>query len=709
MANVKGIEHLVAARKLLKTSLEKSRAFASALDEMGPRLDTMNQRLPYLEAAARSISVRKSTFTASKDHIDDALGSAAAVLRVFDTARELEKLLLSDSCSDLFNYLLLMKRFEEVLRFLADNCGLAIKWLEGIIEQVEDDTLTMTNDRSLSRVKKSLRILRELKADEEHDNYDGGLLSAAFEKLEFEFKRLLIEQSVPSDLASLATSTDEQAPNIASLSLPEPVIQKLQAIVERLDSSDQLKNCVSIYINVRSANAKQSLQALGLNYLEMSITKHDDVQGIEGYVDQWRKHLVLAVKYVLELEYRLCDDVFKTIGFGVSKRCFAKIATQSGILALLQFGKHVTECKKDPIKLLKLLDMFASLNDLRLDFNRLFSGEDSAQIRNLTRDLIKSIVDGACEIFWRLPLHVEMQKRSSPPSDGSVPSLVSFMTYYCNQLLGDEYRPMLTQVLEIHHSWKQESYEEGIILDHVVGIMKEIGVILDGWSKAYEDISLSYFFMMNNHCHLGNMKGTKIGDMMGDSWLTGHEQYKDYYAALYLRKSWEKLLTLLSRKGLTGSLAGADLVKNRMKAFNEAFDERYKKQCNWIISDENLREKVCQLLVQAVLPVYTCYIQKEDATASKYVKYSPQNLEKMLNSLFQPKLMKYGGIKEGHLLGNVENPAWSLDNTRTSLLPQKLRSYGSSRQAHLRGKLKSFVTNQFRLSLSAILHYALVK
>ncbi|XP_040993462.1 exocyst complex component EXO70A1-like [Juglans microcarpa x Juglans regia] len=702
---LENMEGLVTARQRLKTSIEKSRAFASALDEMGPKLEKINQRLPSLEAAARSISVQKSAVSASKDHIGHALGPASAVLKVFYTARELKMSLVSDPCSDLFNYLLVMKRLEEVLRFLADNCRLAIMWLEGINELVEKDAV-VTNEKYLAVVKKSLRILQELQANEERDLLGGGLLGAALEKLGIEFKRLLTERSVPLDLASLATFTVEQASStIASSSLPLPVMEKLQAIVERLNSNNKLEMCISVYVDARSSNAKRSLQTLGLDYLEMCISKFDDVQRLEGYINQWNKHLVLAVKHLFELEYRLCNDVFKKIGSDVAMGCFAKIAAQSGIHAFLQFGKHVTECKKDPIKLLKLLDMFASLNNLRLDFNLLFSGESCTEIQNSTRDLVKRIVNGACEIFWQLPLQLELQRRTSPPSDGSVPRLVSFITHYCNQLLGDDYNPILTQVLKIHQSWKQENYGEDLISNQVLVIMKEIGLNLDGWSKVYEDISLSYLFMMNNHFHLCNMKGKKLGDMMGDSWLTGHEQYTDYYAELYLRESWGKLLALLNQKSMT-TLAGEDPVMERLLAFNEAFDQIYKKQSNRIICDEKLREKVCELLVQAILPVYSSYMQdhhmtfvEQDGAASNYVKYSVQSLEKMFSSMFRPKPSKYNNSTEQrNLMGSVDYRAWKLQNMLSSLF----RKHGSSRQAHLRAKIKSFVANQFRLTLTAI-------
>ncbi|XP_010247416.1 PREDICTED: exocyst complex component EXO70A1 [Nelumbo nucifera] len=662
MASLKNIENLVAARKSLKTSLEKSKALAFALEKAGPRLEEINQRLPSLEAAVRPIRAQKEALVAVGGHIDRAVGPAAAVLKVFDAVHGLEKSLLSDPRNDLPGYLSVLKRLEEALRFLADNCGLAIQWLEDIVEYLEDNTVA--DDRYLSNLKKSLKTLRELQTDEERARLDGGLLEAALDKLEAEFRRLLTENSVPLPMSS-SSSLEEQA-CIAPSPLPVTVIQKLQAIIERLTANKRLDKCISIYVEVRSSNVRASLQALNLDYLEISINEFNDVQSIEGYIAQWGKHLEFAVKHLFEAEYKLCNDVFEKIGLDIWMGCFAKIAAQAGILAFLQFGKTVTESKKDPIKLLKLLDIFASLNKLRLDFNRLFGGKACAEIQTLTRDLIKRVIEGACEIFWELLVQVELQRQTAPPLDGSVPRLVSFITDYCNRLLGDDYRPILTQVLVIHRSWKHERFQEKLLTEAVLNIIKAIETNLETWSKAYEDVTLSHVFMMNNHWHLyKHLKGTKLGDLLGDNWLKEHEQYKEYFAAMYMRESWSKLPPLLSREGLImfsgGRATARDLVKKRLKAFNEAFDDMYKKQSSWVVSERDLREKTCQLAVQTIVPVYRSYMQnygplvEQDASASKYAKYTAQNLEKMLSSLFQQKLVKYGSAKARHSNGTIDN------------------------------------------------------
>ncbi|KAL3566013.1 hypothetical protein D5086_031428 [Populus alba] len=535
------IENLIAARKSLKLSLEKSKALGFSLEKAGPRLDEINRRLPSLEAAVPPIRADKEALIAAGGHFNHTIGPAAAVLKVFDAVHGLEKS-LSDPRNNLPGYLSVLKRLEQALRFLGDNCGLAVQWLDDILEYLEDNV--MADEQHLLNLKKSLKGLRESQSDDERARLDGGLLNAALDELEGEFRRLLTEHRVPLPMSS-SPDLGEQAVIAPSL-LPVSVMHKLQAILGRLRTNNRLEKCISIYVEVRSLNVRASLQALDLDYLEISIAEFNDVQSIEGYIAQWGKHLEFAVKHLFEADYKLCNDVFERIGLDVWMGSFSKIAAQTGILAFLQFGKTVTESKKDPIKLLKLLDVFATLNKLRLDFNKLFGGAACIEIQNLTRDLIKRVTDGVAE------------------ADSTSPRWERPYTAYPEP------------VLLIHRSWKHEKFQERILVSEVLNIVKAIELNLETWTKAYEDSILSNLFAMNNHYHLyKHLKGTKVGDLSGDSWFREHEQYKDYYAAIFLRDSWGKLPGHLSCEGLIlfsgGRATARNLVKKRLKNFNEAF------------------------------------------------------------------------------------------------------------------------------------------
>lgn len=666
MAEGKSIESLVAARDLLKTSLDKSRVLGLELDGMSLRLETADQRLLSLESAFRPASRKKCTFLAIGDHIDCAIRPADAVLKVYESVRELEHSLLASPCSNLPCYLSTVRKLEQALRFLSDNCLLAIQWLQGVIELLEDNG--MTNERYVLNLKSSLSILQDLQSSEMKSHRDGGALSIAFDKLECEFKQLLTENSAPPAFDSLTECPVTKDACVASSPFPASVMQKLQAILERLDMSNQLESCIHAYVDVRTLSARASLQALHLEYLESPTLQFDDEQTIESDLERWSQHLQYAMKHVFEHEHRLSMQVFEKLGQEVWTRCFTMIASRTGIAAFLQFGNKFTESKKSPDKLLNLLKVFAVLDDLRSDFSQLFGTKACAEIQTLTRDLIRNVVHGAWEIFWELSFQVELQRQSPPPSDGSVPLLVSFVMEYCNQLLGDKYRPTMIQILVIHQSWKHEKYQEGLFTNQIYNIVKEIGLNLDSWSKAYHDRAHSFLFMMNNHHYFCSLKGTKLGDMMGESWLRAHEQYKDYYSTLYLKESWGKLLAPITQAAtdLTAEEEpiDRDLLKKRLKAFNEAFDDMYKKQYNWIIPDEDLREKMCQRVVQAIAPIYGSYIKKyttsitPDDSAHRYIKHSVQSLENMLGSLFQPKHRKLGNSKSvttNYPIDNMKN------------------------------------------------------
>ncbi|RRT44826.1 hypothetical protein BHM03_00029727 [Ensete ventricosum] len=664
----RGISSLVAARRSLQASLEKSRALGAALARAGPRLDEIQQRLPSLEAAVRPIRADRDALAAVGGHIDRAVGPAAAVLKVFDAVHGLERSLLSDPRADLSGYLSVLKRLEEALRFLSDNCGLALQWLDDIVEYLEDHALA--DSRFIEALKTSLASLKLSPSP-----LDGGLLAAALDKLESEFRRLLAEHTVPLPMPSDTVD----APTIAPSPLPVPVINKLRAILLRITANSRLDRCISIYVDVRGSNIRASLGALDLEYLEITPAEFNDVQSIEGYVEKWSRHLEFAVKHLFEAELKVCIEVFERCGpRDVAFLCFAEIAAQAGILAFLRFGKTVTETRKDPVKLLKLLDIFATLNRLRLDFNRLFGGKACVEIQNQTRDLIKRVIDGACEIFWELLHQVELQRQMPPPSQGSVPRLVSFVTDYCNKLLSEEYQPVLTQVLIIHRSWKREKFRERLLTDAILDIFKALETNFETWSKSYGDTILSYLFAMNIHWHFyKNLKGTKLGKLIGEAKLKEHEQYKDYYAAIFLRESWGKLPSQLSREGLIlfsgGRGKARDLVKQRLKAFNASFDEMYQKQSDWVISDKELREKICQWIVQTIVPTYRSYMQnygplvEQDASASKYAKYTAQSLEKMLGSLFQHKPGRTMSLNIRHSNGKLNSVMTNMSRSASTV------------------------------------------
>lgn len=644
------LDNLDSARQLLKISLEKSRDIANAIDETGPRLEESKERLASLqETIVKNVSCKCALYDI-KRHVDRAIGPAAAVLRIFEVVLELENSFPDDPSSDLYGYLSAIQRIEEASRLLSDNCKLVILWLQEALRLFNEDN--HEDDWYFQNVMKCLNILMQIEETERRLSFDGGLLSEAVNKIKGEFRRLLSEISLPLP------------PRLADSSFSS-IVENLNAIVERLTYSNGLQECLSIYVEVRSSVIQTALQAHDLSYLEMSLSEFDSIQNVEAYIDQWDEHLQFAVRYLFEMEYWLCKEMFQITGCDVWMDCFPEIVLRSGgFVNFIGFGNTVVEGKREAVKLLKLLDIFAALFRLRPDFNRLFSGKACHEIQSLTRDLMKKIINGACEIFWDLCVQVESKRSSShPPVDGSVPKLVVYVTEYCNLLLEDEYRSILVQVLEIHQGWNNRKFDDGLLYGQIQNMIKTLEINLETWAETYQEAAVSHLFLMNNCWYLcKNIKGTKLGDLMGEKWLNGYEESAEDHAAAYLSESWGKLSALLSEEDLTlypgGRAIKRELVQKRLEEFNKAFDEMYRKQSNWVLSDKGLRMKMSQLIVQSIIPFYKSYIQKyvpllmeEDENGSTKCN-SPESLEKMIGSLFQHKL---GSAKCTPLAGEIEN------------------------------------------------------
>ncbi|XP_073135890.1 exocyst complex component EXO70A1-like [Henckelia pumila] len=655
MEGFHGMDSLNSAREILKSSIEKSRNVAIAIQETGSRLKETSDEVAFLQAAIKKMA-RECAVYEIRDPIDRTLGPAAAVLKVLDVVRELQdSLLTTDPRTNLHPYLANVKRFQEAEKLLEDNCRLVVLWLDDVMQllktiQAADD------DWYLDNVSKVMKTFMALQGRGACACQNGGVLGYALDKLESAYVHLLTDYSSPFP-------AQEYYEDYSSVCyFPVNFIQDLRSITEVLAAKNRLHRCISIFAGVRSANVQATLQSLSTDYVSIQLSEFDSVQIVEGHIDVWDKHMEFCVRHLLQMEYKLCNEVFRKAGSEVWTNCFAMITSQCGFNDIFNFGSSVTKCKKDAIKLLMLLKIFGTLDKLRLSFNQLFGGKSCVEIRNHTRDLVKRVVEGTYEIFRELLTQVELQKETSPPPDGSVPRTVRFVTEYCNQLLDYDNSLLLRRILEIHQEWNNTRLEEGLLFSEISNIMGALELNLESWAKKYDDSALSCLFMMNSCWYLcNNNSETKLGEVMGHSWFWAKEKSMEYYVALYLKESWEKLLVVLGEEDLVlfdgGRAIDRDLVKKRIGMFCDAFDGMYKKQSKWVFLDEGLRLNTCHLVAKAIVPSYKSYLQKNlpEFDMGNSVRYTAESLENLINSLFQMKLGKFEGVNCTDMLGVMKN------------------------------------------------------
>nr|CAB3448870.1 unnamed protein product [Digitaria exilis] len=251
---------LAAARLKLRAAVDKSRALGHELARAGPRLEEIQVKLRSLEVPVRAIRAPRAEVAAAGAHINHTVSPAIAVLKVFDAVHGLEPRLLAPGAArrDLPGYLAVLSQLEEARRFLAGNCGLAAQWLADIRQYLGDRDLA--GPCFLANLGLTLNGLRAPTAT---GDLDGGLLSAALDILEAEFRRLLADHSAPVRMPKTAAAAALSAPP----RVPAVTVQKLSLILDRLVSNGRKDSCVAAYIDARGTAVSVSLGALSFHYL----------------------------------------------------------------------------------------------------------------------------------------------------------------------------------------------------------------------------------------------------------------------------------------------------------------------------------------------------------------------------------------------------------------------------------------------------------
>lgn len=645
-----GFSELLRARDRLRMALQKCRTLEDDLCKTGPRLQRIAKRIPSLEVAFEPLRSHRKVLDDLTGNIDKAVAPASAVLKVFDAMHDLEISLLHDPLHDLVGYIGLISRLEEASSFLSQNCPMAIEWLQEMVEFLEHNEVLQ--DAPMRRISSHLEVLKAWQISGDRAKLDGGLHLACLDRLEAELQRILSMESLP--VLSVANKAARNADAVTIKKLSAQTSRSLHLILQKLVSNGRRQRCIDLYVETRIRVIRDSLKDLPLDYLHLKSATKLDWKNVGLYVGPWTQHMEVVVKLLCEPEYQLCSQVLEKLGYEDWEESFGKIAVAGGMLEFLQFGEAAAKSRDEPQKLFKLLDMFEAMNNLRPSFGKLFGGPGCKEIQQRNKDFLKLIVQGAHDIFLELKQQVEKQRGIQPPIDGSLPKVSSFVLSYVKHLAGDFYGPIITQVLAICQSWKDDAVEkkgpDGLLSKAVLSIMNTLVLNFREWANLFKEKEPVFFhvFLCINYWYLAvNCRAPELKALVGESWLREQQQHAEAHISLYMKEGWAKTIQHLRVTNLTGTRAAArDLLKTKLKAFNAAFEDLYQKHAKWIVPDAELREKMGVKVVKAVVPAYRTYLQsygpllEQDGSKSKYVKYSAQSLERIIHSLFQGRSEK---------------------------------------------------------------------
>ncbi|KAM7267687.1 hypothetical protein ACFE04_009853 [Oxalis oulophora] len=583
--------------------------------------------------------IRTNAIRKAHENIDKTLKAAEVILAQFDLLHDAESKILKGPHENLESYLEAIDQLRSTIRFFNNKKGL--KSSEAVLSQANS------------------------------------LLAKAISKLENEFKQLLSSYSKPVEPDRLfeclpnsmrpssgssgahrdsgakhhsehENDSVDSATFVVPTLIPPRILPLLHDLALQMIQTAHQQQLLQIYRDTRSPVLEESLRKLGVEKLGKEDVQKMQWEVLEAKIGNWIHFMRIAVKLLFTGEKKVCDQMFE--GFdSLKEQSFAEV-TKSSVSVLLSFGEAIARSKRSPEKLFVLLDMYEIMRELHSDIETIFASEECADIRESALSLTKRLAQTAQETFGDFEEAVEKDATKTAVTDGTVHPLTSYVINYVKFLF--DYQSTLKQLFQEFVNSDDNSQLASVTMR----IMQALQTNLDGKSKQYKDPALTQLFLMNNiHYMVRSVRRSEAKDLLGDDWVQRHRRIVQQHANQYKRNAWQKILQSLSAQGLTssggssnasvdggsGSGVSRTLIKDRFKIFNSQFEELHQRQSQWTVPDSELRESLRLAVAEVLLPAYRSFIKRfgplveSGKNAQKYIRYSAEDLERMLGEFFE--------------------------------------------------------------------------
>lgn len=480
------------------------------------------------------------------------------------------------------------------------------------------------------------------------------------EDLVDEESSILIEDQPVEDSLQRAGSTSTRGSEefLIDLVLPD-VIPDLKCITNLMFMSNYDQECCQAYISIRKDALEECLLILEVERLSIEDVLRMEWSSLNCMIKKWIRAMKFFVRVYLASEKRLCDQILGEF-VSVNPICFVEISKTS-ILQLLIFGEAIAIGPRKPEKLFRMLDMYDLLADLLSDINSLFSDEAGSSVRFECHEVLRRLGDSVRGTFLEFENAVGLNTSTNPFAGGGIHHLTRYVMNYIKALIDysdtlnllfedhdeDPASPLynVNPVIEEENESESSSYSISPMAHHLRLITSILESNLDGKSKLYKDESLQHFFLMNNICYMvQKVKGSELGALFGDNWIRQHNRKFQQHAMSYERATWSSILSLLKDDGICNpgsNSVSKTVLKERFRNFNLAFEEVYKSQTGWLITDLHLREDLRISVSLKVIQAYRTFMgrhasQLDDGRHSdKYIKYSADDLQNYLLDFFE--------------------------------------------------------------------------
>jgi exocyst complex protein 7 len=417
-----------------------------------------------------------------------------------------------------------------------------------------------------------------------------------------------------------------------------------------------------VYVAVRRDALAESAAHLGVEAVAIEEVLRMEWGVLNQRIRRWSHAVRAVVKTLLAGERRLCDEVFAS-DEELGHECFADVA-RGCLLQLIGFADAVAMSTPATEKLYRMLGMYEALTAVEPDIESLFTGDArdffSSEVAGVAAQLgstIRHTIDQFVNV-----IHGESSRR--PVLGGEIHPMTRYVLNYCGLLA--ECRVTLDMVLADNNTSNHDTNDD----DHDGGggggasstpsgrCMREILTHLlrnlDEKSRLYDDAGLKNIFLMNNIYYIVQkmmVEFPALRELLGDDWVRRHRGQIRQYETGYLRASWMSVLASLRDDASPAAAhghGGRAALKEKARSFNAAFEELYRSQTAWKVTDPQLREELRIAVSERLIPAYRSFVGRSrqllesgsssgrhSSSAAKHIKYSLEDLEDYMLDFFE--------------------------------------------------------------------------
>uniref|UniRef100_A0A672QJY9 Exocyst complex component 7 n=1 Tax=Sinocyclocheilus grahami TaxID=75366 RepID=A0A672QJY9_SINGR len=634
----------------IRESLEKSDQLTKGMVSI---LSSFESRLMQLENSIIPVHKQTENLQRLQENVDKTLSCLDHVISYYHVAKDTDKIIREGPAGRLDEYLACIAKIQKAVEYFQDN---------------------NPDSPELNTVKARFEKGKEL--------------------LEAEFRSLLMRYSkpVPPILILDAIGGDEDMEvqeDVTLEHLPEAVLQDIICISAWLVEYGHNQDFMNVYFQVRSSQLDRSIKGLKEHFRKNSATSamhspavqtkrketptkkppkrpgKDDVLDIE--IDSYI-HCISAFVKLAQSEYVLLTEI---IPEHHQKKTFDSLIQEALDNLMLEGDNIISAARRaimrhDYSAVLTIFPILRHLKQTKPDFDATLQGT-AASTKNKLPALITSMETIGAKALEEFADSIknDPDKEYNMPKDGTVHELTSNAILFLQQLLdfqetagamlasqvlGDTYNiPLDPRESSSSASSYSSEFSRRLLSTYIYKVLGNLQLNLSNKAKVYEDPALRAVFLHNNYNYI--LKSLEKSELIQLVAVT-HKKVEGSYRELIeqeiqnYQRSWLKVTEHLTERNIPAFQPGTKLkdkerqiIKDKFKGFNEGLEELCKIQQGWAVPDKEQRDAIRQAEKRVVSEAYRAFLQRcanisFTKNPEKYHRYSPEQVEEMIDKLF---------------------------------------------------------------------------